>query len=258
MPTQAATPHHLKIAAWHDNHTWTGDKLPFRLDEVKLVLMPRQALIKKLGPLRTLSVPELRDKMAPYVIKYQNLVPQHRPAADMDIKGALQIYKYFHQLARQPTWGDVPIRCTCKVCFPNCVCGCIPIQSDDTCPCRFYCSYCLCQWPQEVQAGDVCVSSRRNGAMRRRYTPRSVSCREPRRPSSQVSLREADPVIPEPVLPLSSDNDEIQMAFSAFCTFIHTDLGICRLCHGSGSGRAANQSWLSRAKYLRLCHGTAS
>jgi hypothetical protein len=64
--------------------------------------------------------------LAPYVVKHQQLVLQDTPAADTDIKRALQIYKYFHQLTRQPTWGDVPIRCTssCKVCFPNCVCRC--------------------------------------------------------------------------------------------------------------------------------------
>jgi hypothetical protein len=48
--------------------------------------MPREVLLKKLDPLGTLSVPEVRDMLAPYVIKYQQLVLQDRPAADMDIK----------------------------------------------------------------------------------------------------------------------------------------------------------------------------
>jgi hypothetical protein len=61
------------------------------LGEVKTVLMPRQALLMKLDPLGTLLVPEVCDMLAPYVIKYQQLVLLDKPAADMDIKGELQI-----------------------------------------------------------------------------------------------------------------------------------------------------------------------
>ncbi len=35
------------------------DKMPFGLDDVKTVLMPRQALLKKLDSLGTLSVPDV-------------------------------------------------------------------------------------------------------------------------------------------------------------------------------------------------------
>jgi hypothetical protein len=51
-------------------------------------------------------------------------------------------------------------------------------------------------------------------------------------------VREADQVIHEPVLPSSSDNDEIQVALSTFSTFIHTGSGIRR--HHHCSGGAAN------------------
>jgi hypothetical protein len=120
MPN-SGDPFHLKVAAWRDNSIRAGHKLQFGLDEVKTVLMPRQGLFKKLDPLGTMLVPEVLNMLSPYVIKYQQLVLQDRPAADMDIKGALKIYKSFHQLTRKPTWGDVPIWCTCKVSFPNCV-----------------------------------------------------------------------------------------------------------------------------------------
>jgi hypothetical protein len=43
-----ATPLHPKIATWHDNSIRTGHELPFGSDQVKSVLMPRQALLKKL------------------------------------------------------------------------------------------------------------------------------------------------------------------------------------------------------------------
>jgi hypothetical protein len=44
--------------------------------------------------------------------------------ARIDMKGALKLYKYFHLIKRQPTWGKVTLGCLCKVCFPNCVCRC--------------------------------------------------------------------------------------------------------------------------------------
>ncbi len=59
--------------------------MPSGLDEVKIVFMPRQALLKKLDPLGILSATEVLDMLAPYVIKYQQLVLQDRPTADMDI-----------------------------------------------------------------------------------------------------------------------------------------------------------------------------
>ena len=34
----------------------------------------------------------------------------------------MHIYQKFHLISRQPNWGTIPISCSCKVCFPNCVC----------------------------------------------------------------------------------------------------------------------------------------
>jgi hypothetical protein len=69
---------------------------------------------------------------------------------------------------------------------------------------------------------------------------------------SKSPVRVADPVIPESVLPSSSDSDETQVAFSSCSTFIHTDLGIHRHHHLHSSGTAANPSCPSRAKYLQV------
>ena len=38
-------------------------------------------------------------------------------------KTALRIYKKFHLLSRQSDWGKVPVSCSCKICFANCVCA---------------------------------------------------------------------------------------------------------------------------------------
>ena len=40
----------------------------------------------------------------------------------MDVKKALRIYQKFYLLSRQSDWGKIPVSCSCKVCFSNCVC----------------------------------------------------------------------------------------------------------------------------------------
>jgi hypothetical protein len=42
--------------------------------------------------------------------------------AETDLRDALKIYNYFHQLNRAPEWGEIALSCTCRVCFGNCVC----------------------------------------------------------------------------------------------------------------------------------------
>ncbi len=85
--------------------------------------MPRQALFKNLDPSRSLNIPAMRVLLEPDQREYQRLIIQDRLDASLDIKGALKIYKkYIHPITRQPTWGKVPLGCSCKVCFPNCVC----------------------------------------------------------------------------------------------------------------------------------------
>ncbi len=219
-----ATHLHLQISAWHDDRKATDDKLPFGLDNVKTVLIPRQALLKKLDPLGTFSVPGVRCKIAPYVIQYQTLVFQDRPAADMDIERVLQIYKYFPHLTRQPTWGDVPIGCTCKVCFSNCVCSCYLL---------FASVFNLeIRVPADYNAATVsgckkCRSIKGTAGRRRMCIIEERKCDDKKIDSKglvlvgnhAVQVREADPVIPEPVLPSSSDNDETQVVFNIFSNF---------------------------------------
>ena len=74
------------------------------LDDVKTILMPRQALLKKLDPIRRVTVPAVRVLLEPYQREYQRLIIQNRLDARLDIKGVLKIYKYFHLIKLQPTW----------------------------------------------------------------------------------------------------------------------------------------------------------
>ena len=84
--------------------------------------MPRQALLRRLDPTGELSVPTLRTQLQPLVRQYERLVIQDRVDADADLRNALKIYNYFHQLNRTPEWGEIALSCTYRVCFGNCVC----------------------------------------------------------------------------------------------------------------------------------------
>jgi hypothetical protein len=113
---------HLKIAAWHEDIRRMGQCQRLALGNLKTILVPRQALLKRLDPTGELSVPTLRTQLQPLVRKYERLVIQDRVDADNDLRDALKIYNYFHQLNRAPDWGAIPLSCTCRVCFGNCVC----------------------------------------------------------------------------------------------------------------------------------------
>ena len=120
---RARMPLHLKVLAYHHDRTTRREKLPLELHELKTVLMPRQWWLEKLDPDGLLTVEELRQKLEPHVRVYKAVVLRigHEPAG-MDVKKALRIYQKFHLLSRQSDWGKIPVSCSCKVCFPNCVC----------------------------------------------------------------------------------------------------------------------------------------
>ena len=96
--------------------------MPLKLLDLKTVLMPRQWFLSKLDPKGDLPVAELRAMLEPHMLAYRNLVLQDIVSPGTNVKKAMNIYKNFHFLSRMPTWGDVPVSCSCTVCFPNCVC----------------------------------------------------------------------------------------------------------------------------------------
>ncbi len=72
-----------------------------------------------------LSVPTVRTQLQPLVRQYERpLVIQDRVNDDTDLRDALKIYNYFHQLNHTPEWREIPLSCTvtCCVCFGNCLC----------------------------------------------------------------------------------------------------------------------------------------
>ncbi len=78
-----------------------------RLDigERKTVLVPRQALLHKLGPSGELTVPAVRTRLEPLVHQYEKLILHDKVEAGMTLKDALKIYNYFHALAAMSAQG---------------------------------------------------------------------------------------------------------------------------------------------------------
>ncbi len=99
-----------------------GQCLRLALGDLKTILVQRQALLKRLDPTGALSVPTLRTQLQPLVRQYERLVILDRADADTDLRDAQKIYNYFHQLNHAPDWGEIPLSCTCRFCFGNCVC----------------------------------------------------------------------------------------------------------------------------------------
>jgi hypothetical protein len=113
---------HLKIAAWHDDLRRPGQAPYFDLSELKTILVPRQALLKRLDPTGELSVLTVRTQLEPLVRQYENLVIQDRVDDGTHLRDALKIYNYFHQLNHATEWGEIALSCTCLFCFGKCVC----------------------------------------------------------------------------------------------------------------------------------------
>ena len=149
------------------------------------------------------------------MLEYKNLVLQDRVAPGMTVKKALGIYKKFHFLSRLPTWGRIPFSCSCAVCFPNCVC-------EDT-------NLSTSLFDPEVRVPEAWVTatvSRRKeqkaiwgtaGRKRRRlieeraFDEKTIDSKvkylKDKEPQEQALAPEPELVVPEAVLPSSSDDD---------------------------------------------------
>ncbi len=79
--------------------------------------MPRQWFLKG-----ELSVTDLRDLLRQHMLEYRALVLLDHVEPGMTVKKALAIYRKWHIMNQQPTWGAVPFSCSCKVCFAHCIC----------------------------------------------------------------------------------------------------------------------------------------
>ena len=117
-------PLHLKILAMHEDFREAGQDLIIQLSDLKLVLMPRQWLLKKLDPDNKLTVTQLRAALEDDMIEYKALIVEDWLDPNLDVKDVMRIYRKFNLITPSPKWGRIPLSCTCKVCYPNCVCQC--------------------------------------------------------------------------------------------------------------------------------------
>ena len=118
------TPLHLKILAMHEDTISAGEQYTIRLADLRLVLMPRQWLLKKLDPDNKLSVDALRAALEDDMIEYKALIVEDWLDPHYDVKDVMRIYRKFNLITPAPKWGQIPLACTCKVCYANGLCQC--------------------------------------------------------------------------------------------------------------------------------------
>ena len=118
------TPLHLKILAMHEDTMSAGEQYTIRLADLRLVLMPRQWLLKKLDPDNKLSVDALRAALEDDMIEYKALIVEDWLDPHYDVKDVMRIYRKFNLITPAPQWGQIPLACTCKVCYANGLCQC--------------------------------------------------------------------------------------------------------------------------------------
>ena len=121
---ERTTPLHLKMVINHEKFAARGESVYIDWCDYKLVLVPRQNLLKKLDPDGTRSVAEMREQLRPMANAYERLVLHDIRAPGLDIREALKIYSNFHLIRYMPAWveNDIPLACTCKICVNHCVC----------------------------------------------------------------------------------------------------------------------------------------
>ena len=117
-------PLHLKILAKHEDNKAKGEEFILQLSDLRLVLMPRQWLLKKLDPDNKLSVDALRAALEDDMIEYKALIVEDWLDPHYDVKDVMRIYRKFNLITPAPKWGQTPLACTCKVCYANAVCQC--------------------------------------------------------------------------------------------------------------------------------------
>ena len=88
------------------------------------MLMPRQWLLKKLDPDNKLSVSDLRAALEDDMLEYKALIVNDWLDPHYDVKDVMHIYRKFNLITPALKWGRTPLACTCKVCYPNCMCQC--------------------------------------------------------------------------------------------------------------------------------------
>jgi hypothetical protein len=118
-------PLHMEITLSHHKRARTRTKLALQLSDLKVVLMPSLRLLTILDPdgEYEFNAPQMRVLLRPYAKEYRRVVLRDQLPADMDVQGALKVYRDFKVLCAAPTWRPVSMSCSCKTNFGHGVCG---------------------------------------------------------------------------------------------------------------------------------------
>jgi hypothetical protein len=112
---------HLRVSTYHNDLKRDGGKVPLQVADIKSVLMPRQAFLRKLDPTGKLPIAQLRAIMAPHAAAFRRLVVDNIDNGE-DIKQALKIYYNFYLIQYKLEWGDYPASCTCPGIYAHGCC----------------------------------------------------------------------------------------------------------------------------------------
>ena len=212
-------PLHLKIVAMHEDFHEKGQDLIIRLSDLKLVLMPRQWLLKKLDPDNKLSVDALRAALEDDMIEYKALIVEDWLDPHYDVKDVMRIYRKFNLITPAPKWGRAPLACTCKVCFPNCMCQCTLLLASLFDPEIRVPAHHIAATPSLRKA---CRGIKGTAGYKRRKLIEAAECDE-KEVSSKVgymtgtkraqgpAAEPRDMVLPEPASPSASDSSDFQV-----------------------------------------------
>ena len=119
----STTPLHLKIRRWQDSKQ-PEDPSYRSMDCIllKLVLIPRQHVLKAIDPEGSKTAEQMRDEIEQLARDFQKIVIRRALPQKMGIAEALRIYSDFHMVTPAPGWGDIPFACSCIDSHKNCVC----------------------------------------------------------------------------------------------------------------------------------------
>jgi hypothetical protein len=113
----------IKIALSHHERARDGHKLRIELLELKTMLMPRRHLLSQLDQEGSFEYNALQmELIRQYAKEYKRVVLKDQIQANMDVKGAIKVYRNFKLLCSAPSLGPVPMSCTCLTCFGHSVC----------------------------------------------------------------------------------------------------------------------------------------
>ena len=117
-------PLHLRLVAWHEDIASSGEPTStMRIESMKVILMPRQHLLRRLDPDGDKPVDDVRKQLYDLADKYMSIVKDGVVPPDADIQSVLDVYENFHMLTRAASWKPVPVSCTCEHSSKFCICA---------------------------------------------------------------------------------------------------------------------------------------